>query len=624
MEADDYKEGLSIMESVKAVFEKIGDNTGTARCFNALGVIYSNLGIYDLALDYYRDSVKVLKEVDLQNFTGTVYMNTADCLYELGESEEALKTFQRCSQEYFIPPRNMAAFHRTGGLIYHSLGRQAEAESEFKEAIKFSKGWLLMELPAKQALIELYMDSGRLDEAHQLIEAGIEAASQSNDQYSYARFRLVRARMSMMKDRPLEAIPDIRTAILMARELGLRKIEADAEKIAFIVWQSCGEYAKALDALISHHRLMDAIKSEQTSQRINALHDERSRTEALHFEHLYKQISSISEIGQRITANLDLEVTFETIYDAINGLMNAPTLLIAVVDEEEGCLEYRLVIIQGERKTSFRYPLSAETLGCWCVNQRSDILIGDVKYEYRQYLNTFEDFLVDGTKEQSLVFVPLIVGDKVKGVLSVQSHLLNAYDKRSVETIRAIGAYIAIAIENAKLFQQIQNFATNDGLTGLLNRRCLTEVINERYFDTKQCKLIAGIIMVDIDHFKKVNDTYGHIIGDEVLRSLAKVFTEALRDCDSIGRFGGEEFVILLPETSLEESGIIAERIRKTIESLKIQIPEGGSFGVTASFGVSVIHPNDPNYEVILKRVDKALYNAKQSGRNCVSMEAVD
>jgi len=351
------------------------------------------------------------------------------------------------------------------------------------------------------------------------------------------------------------------------------------------------------------------------------LHEDKARREARHFELLYKQISSIGEIGRRITANLNLDATLESIYEAINGLMDAPSLIIALVNEESDMLDYKLLMMQGIRNEPLSVPLDMDSFGGWCVKNASDILIGDVATEYSRYISSIKTMPSTEAKENSLIFVPLLVGDKVAGILSVQSQKRNAYDKRSVETVKAIGSYIGIAIENSKLFSQIQKLATIDGLTGLLNRRCLTETINEEYLKAKRYQRSTALIMADIDFFKKVNDTHGHDIGDEVLRCIARAFKEKIRNCDYIGRFGGEEFLILLPETGMQGASKLAERLRVTAEELEIPLPSGGFYKVTASFGISVVASEDTDYDTALKRADTALYNSKKNGRNRVSAE---
>jgi diguanylate cyclase (GGDEF)-like protein len=623
IDADDYEPGLKIMETAKSTFEDLGDREGFSRCLNAMGFIHFTLGTYDLALDCFRESMSEGEKVGRRDLCGTASMNMAECLYTLEEPNEALQIIEHCRKEYTTAPHNLAATHSQAGLIYRALGRLEEAEHELLDAIQTSGSSVHDCLEAKQILADVHLDAERYDEAEKLVDAGLVECHVVGERMLGTRFRLSRARLALFRNRNSEAIGDAEAAIAAAREIGAHKIEVDAEKMLYQAWQACGEYQKALAAFVRHSRLKDTMKSEQTSRRILGLHDDRARREARHFEKLYKQISAISEIGQRITANLDLDVTLETLYEAVNGLMDAPTLMIALVDEERACLDYRLVMIRGVRQEPFSCALSEETFGCWCVNHRQDILIGDLDTEYHRYVPSFKELVIDGNPDKSLVFVPLIVGDKVAGMFTVQSHLTNAYDKKQVETIRAIGGYIGIAIENTRLFRQIQRLATLDCLTGLLNRRRFTEALEEAYLKTRRYKTANGIIMIDVDHFKEVNDKRGHDVGDEVLRALARIFTEKVRGCDFVGRFGGEEFVILLPETNLDGAIILAERLREAVEGWSFQAQSGDGFHVTASFGIAVIRPADPSHESVLKRADKALYHAKSTGRNRVCLEEV-
>ncbi len=624
IDADEFDKGLGIMESVRTMFESLGNGEGLSRCLNALGVINYIQGVYDLALDYYRQSSEEAEKIGCLDLAGAASSNMAECLVMLEEPAEALLVIEHCRESYTIAPHNVASFHSVSGLVYRNLGRLPEAQHELREAIKAAGIALHDALEARQTLAEVLIDSDQLDEAGSIVEYGLDDCGKTNERMLGASFRLTRARIAFLRGKNNAALADLALVIEAAVELGTKKIECDAEKAAYLAWQACGENKNALDAYIRYSGLKDAMKSEQTSKRILGLHDDRNRRETLHFETLYKQISAISAIGQRITSNLDIDAALELIYDAVNGLMDAPTLMIALVDEEHGCLDYRLVMVQGKRMEPYTRSLEAETFGNWCVKNRSDILIGNVKTEYKKYLGAFKNLSIDGSKEKSLVFIPLVMGDKVAGVLSVQSHLADAYDKKKVETIHAIGSYIAIAIENTKLFRQVQRLASVDSLTELLNRRRFTELLDEAFNKTKRYDSPFGVIMIDVDYFKSVNDRRGHDAGDAALRHLAKVLSAMVRDCDSVGRFGGEEFIILLPETNLEGAGFLAERLREAVESMKIgcaDCADTEAFGVTASFGVSVIRSEDVSHEAVLKRADNAMYNAKQTGRNKVCLE---
>jgi len=173
------------------------------------------------------------------------------------------------------------------------------------------------------------------------------------------------------------------------------------------------------------------------------------------------------------------------------------------------------------------------------------------------------------------------------------------------------------------LEHRIIQLANTDFLTGILNRRAfMTRAEGEVSRGIREHKGFS-LIMADIDHFKKINDAYGHQIGDKVLQNFARQLSQTTRIYDFAGRYGGEEFVICLPDTTREESGPIAERIRASIENIRFTLPDNAPFPIqiTASFGVSFFIPlSNENIDSVIKRADDALYRAKAEGRNCVRL----
>jgi diguanylate cyclase (GGDEF)-like protein len=168
-----------------------------------------------------------------------------------------------------------------------------------------------------------------------------------------------------------------------------------------------------------------------------------------------------------------------------------------------------------------------------------------------------------------------------------------------------------------KMEEELQRLATTDTLTGILNRRQFFVLGEQEVERSRRYSRELALLLYDIDHFKKVNDTFGHQAGDIVLRELAKLVHAQLRKNDLEGRVGGEEFAILLPETSISEAVVLAERIREIIESVAINIGET-SLHITASFGVASVEEADISLDSVYKRADSALYEAKNAGRNCV------
>ena len=170
--------------------------------------------------------------------------------------------------------------------------------------------------------------------------------------------------------------------------------------------------------------------------------------------------------------------------------------------------------------------------------------------------------------------------------------------------------------ELSKTIHKLEVLASTDHLTKIANRRSLREMLKDEFNRTSRNKNPFSIIMFDIDYFKKVNDTYGHEMGDRVLIAVANTVGKTIRDIDKLGRYGGEEFLIILPETELQKAIEIAERARHAIENLKINnIKVTASFGVTSSAGMSLV-------TAMLETADNALYEAKDAGRNNVKSTA--
>jgi diguanylate cyclase (GGDEF)-like protein len=166
--------------------------------------------------------------------------------------------------------------------------------------------------------------------------------------------------------------------------------------------------------------------------------------------------------------------------------------------------------------------------------------------------------------------------------------------------------------------RELERLATQDELTGLLNRRAFLEAAEAEFRRARRYGRPTAVILLDVDHFKQINDTHGHAAGDEVLRRFAEAVVSTLRTADFIGRIGGEEFAALLPETSRPEAQTVAERVRERVAALRVG--DGPlAFAVAVSAGLTVLEPTDERLEDVLERADRALYQAKQTGRNRVA-----
>lgn len=180
---------------------------------------------------------------------------------------------------------------------------------------------------------------------------------------------------------------------------------------------------------------------------------------------------------------------------------------------------------------------------------------------------------------------------------------------------------IILDISDRKVLEtELEQMATRDPLTGLLNRREMSRVLDEELQRARRYQRPMAVLWVDFDHFKDVNDTYGHAAGDSVLRAISRLLLGSVRSVDSIGRFGGEEFVIVLPEMDLEEAQETAERLRRKVAEEPQPLGNGEAVPLTISVGVAVYPDHGQTASTLFAAADKAMYLAKDRGRNCVAM----
>lgn len=214
--------------------------------------------------------------------------------------------------------------------------------------------------------------------------------------------------------------------------------------------------------------------------------------------------------------------------------------------------------------------------------------------------------------------VPLTAGGHAVGVLGVPESA-GPFDHTRRRTLAAAAALLAISVRNAQLFREVRENSLRDGLTGCFNRTHALEVIDTELRRARRSQSPVSLIIFDLDHFKDVNDRHGHLCGDTVLAAIGAKMRDVLRGSDLKCRYGGEEFLVLLPETPLDGAKRVAETLRR--DFLEMPIPwKGDTVHITASFGVAVALPSEVDAETLISRADQALYRAKDQGRNCVRL----
>jgi diguanylate cyclase (GGDEF)-like protein len=219
----------------------------------------------------------------------------------------------------------------------------------------------------------------------------------------------------------------------------------------------------------------------------------------------------------------------------------------------------------------------------------------------------------------SLIFIIIIF--IVNGYIAVVFHIESLAENKPINIGLLLGIFISGYLRNVgfimmvshRLYQDLRETASQDFLTKIYNRRATQQILDQQFYQFQRYQNICSIILLDIDYFKLVNDNYGHETGDKILQMVALTLKFQLRKTDTLGRWGGEEFLIILPNTSLEKATEVAENLRSEIAKNDIEC-----INCTISLGVKMFDHNDHTIDQAVKRADDALYNAKHNGRNCV------
>jgi diguanylate cyclase (GGDEF)-like protein len=324
----------------------------------------------------------------------------------------------------------------------------------------------------------------------------------------------------------------------------------------------------------------------------------------------------LHEASQKITrSSFDPERTYVTIHEAASRLMPCEAFSITILDEEKDEIEAVYLVDRNGRAPLTRIP-SGEGLSGYIISTGEPLL----QHDYLES-ETMKDINVKhfGNPEhiRAFIAVPMKLGNKVIGMLSSQSYLPHKYTNQDQQMLEMLAAHAAIAIDNAKLFARVQHLAITDSLTDVFNRRYFFDSAKREFYRARRYQHHLSIIMIDLDYYKIINDTYGHIVGDSALKIISKLLQDSIRGADILGRYGGDEFSILLPETDIAQAMEIAERLRRIIEETLIEV-EGYSFTTTVSIGVATTNVSTTDFSQLLLSADMALYDAKKGNRNQV------
>lgn len=329
-----------------------------------------------------------------------------------------------------------------------------------------------------------------------------------------------------------------------------------------------------------------------------------------------KGLKGILNVAQVVVSSLDLDEVLDNILHSAMAIMEIPAGSIALYDAADSQLQLRAHAGLSEEFVKHdRWQVEAGGLTREILDRGELFVVSDT-----EQADFFNNPLAINEGIRSLIAAPLKIHKRTIGVLYLDDFQPREFAEAKLELLSILTSFASMSIDHAHLHERTLQLACTDGLTGLYNHRHFKKMFSDEVARALRYEKPLSIILLDVDDFKKFNDTYGHPNGDIVLQEMATLLRELLRDCDYVFRYGGEEFVALLPETPLAEATKVAERIRIFVETesprFLTQITK--THGVTVSIGVAGLPSDGQSAETLLKQVDDLMYKAKHQGKNVV------
>ncbi len=329
-----------------------------------------------------------------------------------------------------------------------------------------------------------------------------------------------------------------------------------------------------------------------------------------------QELAFFKEVSGYLASSLESGVILGKIMEKVKVMIKAESWSVLLVNQETGELVFEKT---NSRKTKEAHKIRlkpGEGIAGWVAREGIPVVVPDVSKDER-FMGNIDKTILFRTK--SLICVPMKINNQVIGVLEfVNKTTGEPFSREDLDLLLRFVDLTAVTIDRISLHQKMTELALTDDLTKLFNSRYLNRTIEIEIQRSTRYKTSVSLIFMDIDFFKRINDQHGHLIGSKVLVEVGQLLLKNLRAIDIVARYGGDEFVIVLPQTTPKTATMIAERMRKYIEQNTFLKKDGYTLKLTASFGVASYPESARSKEELIKIADEAMYKVKHKARNAV------
>lgn len=334
-------------------------------------------------------------------------------------------------------------------------------------------------------------------------------------------------------------------------------------------------------------------------------------------ERTVRELTVFHEIGKALTSTLDLSRVLETVMEQISTLFKPDTWSLLLLDAKAKELRFEIAVGQAAEKLKEVRLKLGEGVAGWVAQQGEAVFVPDANEDTRFSSRVDQ---ITRMETRTIAAVPIKGREGVLGVIEIiNTPRAMKFGQEEMFMLQALADYAAIAIENAQHVQRIHELTITDDLTKLFNSRHLHNVLEAEIYRSSRYGYEFSLIFLDLDHFKQVNDTHGHLVGSKLLTQVGHLIKDHLRMIDFAFRYGGDEFVVLLPQTGKHASMNVARRLHRMLGDGTFLREEGLNLKVTASFGLACFPADARTKNELVRMADEAMYLVKNTVRDNIA-----